>query len=351
MADETKDIIDLVAIARKLKEKKKTFFKIWAIVFVVSCIWIFPQPRMYECITTVAPEASESTPSGSLSAIASSFGINFNSTGGDALYPQIYPDIIESTVFLCELCDIRIQTNDGSIDTDYFDYMKNHQKSHILLKPFLWIIGTYKSAFGEIEEPINNNGKRFNSFRLTKDTNDVLKKIKSHINCKFSKTTEIITITVEDQDPLVCAIMCDSIKAHLQKFITDYRTKKARIDSEYYGQLLEQARIEYQKSVDDYAAYCDSHRDVTSTAYEARRKSLDNDMSQKLSIMNALVVRYEAARSKVQDITPAFTTILNSTVPVKPSSPKRLVFILAMLFLSTMVATCWLLKKELVEWF
>ncbi len=48
---EKPQIIDISKMARTLWSKKKLFFKVWGITFVLSCIWIFPQPRYYETCT------------------------------------------------------------------------------------------------------------------------------------------------------------------------------------------------------------------------------------------------------------------------------------------------------------
>lgn len=346
-------INDFVELFNTLWGMRKTFFfKVWPITFVLSCIWILPQPRTYECSTTVAPESSEDSPAGNLSSLASSFGIDLGASGNDAIYPQIYPELFESTAFLCDLCDIKIMTKDGELETDYFSYMKFHQKQNMLLFPIFWLNLKIKQWTEEKEEIITGkDGKRFDPFRLDKETDMVLKIIKKNIKCSYSKSTEMVTISVSDQDPLVCALLCDSVKEHLQEYITEYRTKKARVDSEHFEKLLTQAKEEYQKARDEYSAFRDAHFGVTMSAFEMKSRALENEMDQKLSIMNAMAARYEAAEAKVQEVTPVFVTIKNSTVPLKASAPKRVFFVLTMLILSTMGTIAWKLRKEILEWF
>lgn len=350
--DKEKKKNDFIDLFQTLWGIKKTFFKVWAVTFILSCIWIFPQPRTYNCTTTIAPETSEDTPGGSIASLASSFGLDIGGSGSDAIYPQIYPDLFESTEFLCELCDIKIKTTDDEIETDYFDYLKNHQKVNKLLFPVIWVKLKIKELTSEKATPVaGKDGKRFDPFRLTKETDLIFKVIQSNIKCTYSKTTDIVTISVTDQDPMVCALMCDSVKAHLQNYITEYRTKKARIDREHYRNLLAQATKEYKKALNDYSAYCDAHNNITMSAYKMRGNALENDMQQKLNIMNAMAARFEAAEAKVQEVTPAFTTIKNSTMPTKPSGPKRVFFILTMMILATMGTIACKLRKEIIEWF
>ena len=58
MNEQKKDVIDLTEVWKLLKTKKKVFFIVLPIVFVLSCLYIFPQPRYYRCSVKLAPEAT-----------------------------------------------------------------------------------------------------------------------------------------------------------------------------------------------------------------------------------------------------------------------------------------------------
>lgn len=62
------------------------------------------------------------------------------------------------------------------------------------------------------------------------------------ISCQVDDETQVITLRVRAQDPLVAATMVDSVCAHLQDFITEYHTSKARVDLDYYRKLEMDAR-------------------------------------------------------------------------------------------------------------
>lgn len=74
---------------------------------------------------------------------------------------------------------------------------------------------------------------KVNPFKMTKKQNDIAKLVGQKIKCSVDKKTSVITINVEDQDPLICATIADSARVKLQQFIIKYRTNKARIDLEY----------------------------------------------------------------------------------------------------------------------
>ena len=346
--------IDFQLIFKKVWEKRMSFLKLWVITFVLSCVWIFPFPRYYKTEVSIVPETDNgSQAGGGLAALASNFGVNIGNGSTDAIYPQLYPDLIGSTNFLVGLLDIEITTGDGELTTDYYTYLKDHQEQCIWFIPFQWLKSTIVSWFKdkEADEDMGIGGKRFNPFQLSKTTNDIVKNIEGKLECTYSRTTDVVTITVTDQDPYVSALLADSIKEHLQAFITDYRTKKSRIDFEYYKELTEEARTAYDVARREFAEYSDSHQSVFLQSVKSKTDNLENEMQLKYSIYTAMCTRMEEAQAKVQENTPAFTTLTNATVPLKPAGPKRMIFVALMLFLVTGVKLVRMFWQELVEWF
>ena len=236
---------------------------------------------------------------------------------------------------------------------DEFDKLnKNYQKQNFILIPFTSFKNWISSLIAKKENEIKGkDGKRFNPFELSKTSSDILGTIQGNIKCIYSRTTDVVTIQVTDQDPLVCALLADSIKEHLQIFITDYRTKKARVDFDHYNKLANDALNNYEKARDKYAAFSDASTNVSLKSIELKMQSMENDMQTKYNIYTAINTRREAAMAKVQENTPVFTELKNATVPVKPAGPKRMLFVAFMLILATMGTLFKVLRKEIIEWF
>jgi uncharacterized protein involved in exopolysaccharide biosynthesis len=57
-----------------------------------------------------------------------------------------------------------------------------------------------------------------------------------------------------------------------------------------------------------------------------------------------LNTQLQAAIAKIQERTPAFTVIKGAEVPIKPSGPKRMIFVLGMLFLTFLATVIYILK-------
>lgn len=345
--EDTSKVIDLSKICRILWSKKKLFYKVWAITFVLSCIWILPQPRYYTCEVKLAPEMSGEDIGGGLSSIASSFGFNLGGVGGqDALYPELYPDLFESPEFIVGLYGIQVKTKEGDVSTNYFTYIKKHQKSNILLVPFVvarrWVNSLFEA---KDETPRGTGNGDINPFMMNRDDYDLMEAIKGNISCSVDKKTNVITINVTDQDPLICATMADSVKAHLQSFIIRYRTSKVGEDVKHYQQMRDSAEHEYDMAMEAYSRYCDAHKDIILQSFQSERDKLESELALKQSSLSAIEAQLQATKVKLQEKTPAFTTLQSAIVPVKPAGPKRMLFVIGMLILATTIRAFLLIRK------
>lgn len=94
----------------------RTYAVAFGVAAVVSVIIALSLPRYYESEIMLAPEYSSSSSSmGSLGGLASMAGINLGSSSGDdAIYPMLYPDLMASTDFAVTLFPVAVQTADGN---------------------------------------------------------------------------------------------------------------------------------------------------------------------------------------------------------------------------------------------
>lgn len=347
MAENTDNIkqIDFAKIAQEVKKNKKKYYIGLPIAFLLSSLIILCVPRYYTCTVKLAPELS-SLGANSLTDLASSFGFDLSggSTGtNDAILPELYPELMQSTDFRTSLFSIKIKTQDGSVNTTYYDYLDKHQKH-------AW----WTLAFAPIHKLFDNDSRtpnvgkhKLDPFQLTKKETDITEVIDRNVTCDVDKKNYVISITVQDQDPLVCAVMADSATARLQQFITEYRTKKAKVDLLYAQNLAKEAKARYERSRQRYAAFSDNNTDIVLPSYKLRMEDMENDMQLQYNAYSAVVTQLNAAYAKLQENTPAFTILQNATVPLKPSHPKRMIFVLFMTFLTFMGITVYSIRDML----
>ena len=342
--EEKKKIIDisLIEVFRILKTDFRKVCIYSCTAGVIGVILAFATPKIYKSTVILAPEESGSSFSGSLSSLAAMVGMNMKiGQTGDALYPEIYPDLMGSTGFVVGMFPVTVTKNKTGETYTYFDYLDKHQKKAFYEYPQDWLKQVKNLFTTEEKVPADH---KVNPKHLTKKEFDVAKNIMGKIDCSVDKKTNVITIEVEDQDPLIAATVADSLQMHLQRTITDYRTKKARVDLEYMQKLFDEAHREYAKARQKYAAFGDSYMNLKMQSYVLKGDELENEMQLKYTIYQQVVEQLHLAKAKVQERTPAFTIVQEATVPVKHSSQPKIVTLIIWMLLG------FLLRAGMLAW-
>ncbi len=339
-------VIDIRNIFQKLWEERRKYIIPLAITFVVACVYIFSIPRYYTSGTKLAPEI-ETSLSGGLSSIASSFGIDINNMQtSDAITPLLYPDLMDDNGFITSLFSVKLESKDKSIQTTYADYIVKHQK-----KPWWSFLTKAISQLLKEDEPSTGEKLAFNPYDLTKKENNIAEFIRKNISISVNSKTGVISISAQAQDPLICKTLADSVRVKLQSYITTYRTNKARNDYEYYKQLTNTAKQEYEKIRRQYASMSDATTNVSLRSVVLKMEDVENDMQLKLNAYTTLNSQLQAAKAKVQERTPAFTILQGASVPMKPAGPKRMIFVAGMLLLAFIGTSIWILRKGIADIF
>lgn len=361
MSEEIKNIevmeeessIDFGKIFKDLLKHKRLFYKVLPVAFVLAAIYALGIPNYYNCTVKLSPELSSSRSSSSLASLASSFGFNIGQgTGGmgsEALFPTLYPELVNSTDFKTSLFPVPVtiegdkEKGEADRTMSYYTYLKDEQKAPWWSKA---IGGTIKFIVGLLKEKKPEEKVKVNPFRLTREQADIVKVLDKKVVCDVDKKTMVITIDITDQNPVICAMMADTVKNRLQKFITDYRTSKARVDLEYNKKIAAETKARYEKARRLYAEFADANQDVILESVRQKQTDLENEMQLQFNAYQQVAAQLLAAEAKVQQETPAFTTLQSATVPVKKSGPGRAKMCLIFVFLAFLGTTAYILYKE-----
>lgn len=338
--------IDLIELAQKLWAERRVIIR-WAIIAaVVGIIVAFSIPREYTTTIKLAPEISDSKGKmgGGIGALASMAGVNLGSSGSaDAVYPDLYPDVVKSIPFSVGLFDIKVLEADGDTTITVADYIDNYTSapwwSAIMSLPGK-AIGGIKSLFADDQMEAS---EELDPFRLTTEESNIVKALGERINVNVDSKSYVITISVTMQDPLVSAMLADSVASNLKKYVTQYRTNKARHDMEYARQINEEARTDYYDAQQRYAEYVDKNHGISLNSRKTEEERLRNEAQLAFSLYNSTSQQLQAARLKVQENTPVYAVIEPSTVPVKPSKPRKLMILIGFVFLSVCASSAWIL--------
>lgn len=338
--------IDLMEYARKLWAARKLLIKVAGIAGIVGVVIALTTPKQYTVSVKLAPESSKSG-GGGLSGIASMLGVGGLSMGSDAdaLNITLYPDIVSSTPFILDLMDTPVSTMDEEQpDTTLVGYLKEYTSSSlmgtVMSLPFK-AIGSVMSLFKSEEEEEGEKG--INPFHLTKEQFKTIQGLKQMIVANVDKKTGVTTVSVTMQDPLVAAILTDTVVVKLKEHITKYRVSKAEEDCKYWEQLNDQRRDEYHAKQKLYAEYVDANKNVILQSVRIEQERLQNDMNLAYQVYSNVATQLQMAKAKVQEAKPVFAVVEPASVPLLPSGTSRNMILLGVVFLAVAGAAAWVL--------
>ena len=336
--------IDVVAVFKVLLKQWRYLARFAAVGAVVGVIVALCTPKSFTASVTLAPEMNSGGIglSGNLADMASSFGIDIGGKSSvDAIYPELYPDIFATTDFLLSLYDVPVRLKEDDTVRKYIDHFKKDLKIPFWNYPKIWIAQMLTPK----EWNNGKNGAR-DPFRLSKEDDQIIEGMRNSIICTVDKKTSVININVIDQDPLVAAIMADTLQRRLQLYITEYRTKKARNDYDFYKKLSQQLRLDYERSREIYTSYADANQGVQLQSLQVKIEELENNMQLKYHNYKNSLELMRQAHAKIQARTPAFVILERPLMPHKASSAPRALIVLLWIFLFVVVGAAKVLYKE-----
>ena len=338
--------IDLMEYARKLWASRKLLLKVAGIAAIVGVIIALGTPKTYTANVTLAPESGKSG-GGGLSGIASMLGVGglSMSSDADAFNVTLYPDVVSSTPFIIDLLDTKVKQLESENDTTLAGYLKEGTSSSligtIVSLPFK-AIGAVMSIFSSDDDKENDN-QDINPFQLTAEQNNAVNGLRKLVVANVDKKTGVTSISVTMQDPLVCAIVADTVVTKLQEFITGYRVNKAQEDCKYWEQLHEERKNDYYEKQQNYARYTDGNQGISRESVKIEQARLENEMNLAYQVYSQVATQLQMARAKVQEAKPVFAVVEPATVPLSPSGTSRKMILIGIVFMAVAGASAWIL--------
>ncbi len=347
--EEEYDEIDIMELLRKLFSEWKLILKWCGIAAVVGLVIGFSIPKQYTVTSKLAPETVAKTGGGSLGSLASLAGINLGSMStADAVYPDLYPDIVASTPFVVELFPVQVnfKYKKEEMNSDFYNYLKEYTRSPwwsaVIGAPFQALGWVMQKLRGE-DEDAEEGYADLNPSELTYEQEQIAKAIREGISLSVDKKTSVLSLTVTAQDPKVAAKISQEVIDRLQTYVANYRTEKSRQDLAYYESLYQEAKEAYFTSQQRYAGYVDRNQGVILQRVKTEQERLQNEMNLNYQLYNTCAQQLQAAKAKVQQETPVFTVINPPQVPLKRSKPSKVTILVACMFLGAVLAAVWVL--------
>ena len=342
--------IDLIEIAQKLWAQRMLILKVMGIAALIGLIIAFSIPKEYTTNVKLSTEKPDRRASSNLGTLAAMAGINLGASSGSAITEEIFPDIVQSTPFLTKLFDIKVTSKEKNINYTIFDYLDKHYsvpwwsyiKNTVLSIPSRIISLFKKKEQGE---------KVLNLFNLSKKERKVVGLLRDNISIYTDKKTGVLNLSVTMQDANISAQLTDTILRNLQSYITEYKTNKARKDEVFSQKLYDEAKANYVRAQENYANFTDKNQNIFSHSLRAEQERLQNEMSLAYQTYSQASQQLQAARTRVQESTPAYMVIQPPMVPSKPSKPRKMMILFAFIFLGGIGCMAWVyFKDQILEW-
>lgn len=342
--------IDVVALGLKVLKEWKLLAKFVVVAAIIGVIVALSTPKTYTSEVVLAPEMSSGGLglSDNLAEMASTFGVDLGGKSSmDAIYPELYPDIFSSYDFSHKMLDVPVRLKDDNTTRPYVQHLLKDTKNPFWVYPLVWIKKLMKKP-----ESVPASAPGFvDPYRVSKDESELCEVVVSSIVCLVDKKTSEIVISFTDQDPMVAAIMVDTLLSRLQTYIIDYRTKKARVDYEYYSKMTQDAEEYYHEKQAEYIEYSDSHSGSQRNFVMTQSQLLKNNMDNAYMSYSGMLKLREQALARIQERIPAFTIIQSSKMPNKASSRPRIVTVFIFVLLSVFVGSFYIIHKHRKELF
>lgn len=354
----TSSPVDYVLLLSKLWDARIFLLKVCAAGLLVGILVSISIPKEYETSIYTVPEstAGRIDTDDSFSSEISIGGKKIQ----DAIIPSLYPEVISSTPFLLSLFDIPL-TLSGSKEASTLtlsEYMSTHQCSpwwSTIRSSIFQVVSFPITLFGEKETDKFNNPQSITVrhdepievFHLSKHEAAIAAAINSRINVDVNKQKRTVTLHVRMQDPLVSATVADSVMAKLQAYVSDYRTRKERVNLEYTENLYQQARKKYYEAQEAYAHFADANQFLSLKLYQKELYNLQVTKELAYKEYTETLQQLQLSKIRVYKKRPVFAVIEPATVPLNPVSPSKMKILSGFFLLSLALGCGWIYFKNM----
>ena len=177
------------------------------------------------------------------------------------------------------------------------------------------------------------------------DLEDALTRIQECIRYRAVAKDKKLIIQVADPDPVVSAILVDSVSSRLNQTISEKRRQLSLVLYESMADILENAKVRYEQLQAQASSYLEQHlnhfraEEVSQYTTLTRQAKIANDTYQTVKL------QYLRQKMLSERLFMSFYTLKEASVPLHPSNPQYLLNILAFMVIAVFFTTWAVLFK------
>lgn len=349
--------INLIQVAKSVWFHRNIVFISLLLSGIIGLVVALNAPKEFIATTIMVPSGgSGNSGINSLGGLAAMAGINLNSAAGGELSPNVYPKIIASLPFQLELMKTPLNFKERKEPISFYGYYSIPQKENLLVKYTIGLPGVimglpkaFISLFKGNEPEKSDITELKNPIVLTAQQQSVLRLISDCISLEVNLREGTITLQSRMSEALVAAQLGQRAQELLQRFIIEFKIKKAKANLDFIQQRYDETKQKYEEIQQKLASFNDRNKNVSLATVKTEEVRLTNQYNLVFSIYSELARQLEQAKIQVKQDTPVFTIIEPVSVPTKRSKPNRPKILLVWLFLGGVLGVGFVIGKEYIE--
>ncbi|HPE76073.1 MAG TPA: Wzz/FepE/Etk N-terminal domain-containing protein [Draconibacterium sp.] len=352
---EMDDEIDLIALAKTLWKGRKLIIKTILVFMLFGLTIAIFSDKEFTASSTMVPQLSSSkSKMGGLSSLAAiaGFNLNMNMESND-LSPYIYPQIVQSVPFQLELMETPFNFEGIDHPISIYEYYINYAKPNVITLiskytiglPFV-IINALKPNKPELSPVVASDSLLYSPIALTENQELIRKMISKRVTLETNDKDGYVLLNVIAHDPKLAAQIAYRAQTLLQKYITEFKIKKATAQLNFINERYAEKKKEFQKAQTNLAVFVDRNKNVISAMARTEQERLQNEYKLAFDVYSQLAQQLEQAQIQVKEDTPVFSIVKPVTVPLERSKPNRPMILVIWTFLGGIIGVGWVFGKH-----
>lgn len=336
---EQEDIsINIAEIYQAIKSHFILIVAISVIFAALGAVYSLTIPNEYVSNVKLLPEIdakSSGSNLGGLKSLAGLAGVDIGGGSGvDVVRPEIYPSVLQSTPFLREALKSKVFVQKRKKWMTVFDYIVTSPEL-----PPIQIFSKDKSKRKEEEAlTIPKEGLSPELINLSRLELIGITNLRNRISAETDKKNGMVTIIVKLTDPIATAMLINFTQNYLTKYVSSYRTEKARKELKFLQDRHAESRKTYDNALSRLSTYKDQHRNTFLQVAKDQEKKLQYEVDLAFNIYSSISTQMADAAVKIQRETPVFKVLEPAQVALEKSEPKRSLITIGFLFFGVFIS-------------
>lgn len=330
------------------------FFNLkWFILFsivtgiTIGTIVYFKTPKEYVSSSSLLLEIEEPAIKEDIGKFLGMAG----STGNRSIYieqlpPDIYPYLIENSVFLRNIINEEYRTYDTNDLVNLSEYLNQIRNTSIPRKVLRVFKRKNTTSSESTDVNITNILNDSTLLYLNSTERAAVNELRDRL--EFVKNNRIITLTVKLRDPLLAAKVNNQIIGQFQHYISKYTANKQRKDLFFIQKQYEVAKSNYFRLLTNVSEFQDKNRHVLHETVKSTLQKNQVELNLALNLYTNLSVQLKQAEVKLEEAKPVVSILEKPSFSDTPSEPSLfkciIIFVLLITFLTILSVFIYILS-------